>query len=142
MLTAFVSPLDFRLIPYQADTDDAAPTPSYKTNPFTAQGLTWGVHASIGSANQENTYGSTARKLEYKLVLQTKPRVPTLFYYVILKGPYGVIAINPVMHEFQFAENALETPYHDLPCCDQLEGNAFVTSRSIKLRLALIQVKK
>lgn len=137
MLIVCVAASDFRLIPYQAEADNPAPTPTYMTNPFTAHGLTWGVHADI-----ENVFGSTTRKLRYKLVLQTKPRVPILLSYVILKGPYASITLSPDMHEFQFMENAVETPYRDVPCCDQLEGNAFVASRSIKLRLALIQVKK
>ena len=134
--------LDFRLLPYQAVDGDSEPVPSYKTNPFTAHSLSWGVHAYISDASQENVRGTASRALEYKLVLQTRPRVPMLFFYVILKGPYGAINLNPIMNEFQFRENAMETPHHDIPCCDQFEGNAFVASRSIKLRLALIQVKK
>jgi hypothetical protein len=140
---AFAAASDFRLLPYQNAEGDAASTPSYKANPFTAHGLTWVIHACVTpNANQENTRGSASRTLQFKLVLQTKPRVPTLLSYVILKGPYGAVALTPIMHEFEFAEAAMETQYHDVPCSDEFEGNAFVASRSIKLRLALIQVKK
>lgn len=127
---------DLQLLPFR--TDDFIPKLFYETSRFNAHGFQWTVKARVND-NQENPIHTMTRTLSYQLVLKTRPQSPVLMSFVALKGPFGETFIDPVIYEFEFNADTLESPFQEFPLSDSVECNRMLAAKHINLRMALVQ---
>lgn len=55
-------------------------------------------------------------------------------HYLILKGPYGDMKVNPRIHRFDFTDAENESPYLPLPLPDTAECNRLLAAKAINFR--------
>lgn len=127
--------VDLQLLPNR--TDDFIPKLFYETNRFTAHGFQWTVKARVND-NQDNPIHSMIRTLSYQLVLKTRPQNPVQMSFVALRGPFGDTHIDPVIYEFEFTGDAMESQFQELPLPDSIDCNRMLAAKHINLRMALI----
>lgn len=139
MVLEFISVSDLQLRPYRSD--DFITKLFYETSRFSAFSQQWVVKARVNS-DSKNPSQSTRRSLHFQLVLKSRLTSPLKVYFVVLKGPFGDIRVNPAIFDFEFNNDKLETDYQELPIDDSLECNKLLASKAINLRLILFQVSQ
>lgn len=70
----------------------------------------------------------------FQLILKTKPTAPLDISFVILKGPFGDMKLNPQIHQFEFTEQTNESPYFTLPLVDSAEANRLLSAKTVQFR--------
>lgn len=129
--------LDLQLKPYR--TDDFITKLFYETGRFSAFNNQWVIRAKV-THDQKDPAHSAQRALTYQLVLKSKITQPIVIHFVILKGPFGDMKVNPAIYKHEFTADILETTHHDLPIVDSIECNKLLASKTINLRVLMFQV--
>jgi len=132
---------DLQLKPYR--TDEFVHRLFYETSRFSAFNNQWVVKARINNSCKDPTQ-SSVRDMTYQLILKTKSTQPLSIYYIILKGPFGDMKINPRIYKFDFndAVNVNEAPYMPLPIPDTAECNRLLSAKTINFRLIMFLCSK
>ena len=55
-------------------------------------------------------------------------------HYLILKGPFGDMKVNPRIHKHDFSDSDNESPYLPLPLPDTAECNRLLAAKTISFR--------
>lgn len=55
-------------------------------------------------------------------------------HYLVVKGPFGDMKVNPKIYKFEFNENETETQFVTLPLPDSAECNRLLAAKTINLR--------
>jgi len=55
-------------------------------------------------------------------------------HYLVVKGPFGDMKVNPKIFKFEFNENDTETQFVTLPLPDSAECNRLLAAKTINLR--------
>lgn len=58
-------------------------------------------------------------------------------HYLVVKGPFGDMKVNPKIFKFEFNENETETQFVTLPLPDSAECNRLLAAKTINLRYVL-----
>ncbi|XP_071053347.1 zinc finger TRAF-type-containing protein 1 homolog isoform X2 [Onthophagus taurus] len=130
---------DLQLKPYR--TDEFVHRLFYETSRFSAFNNQWVVKARINNSQKDPTQ-STERDISYQLILKTKTTSPLSIHYVILRGPFGDMKINPRIHRFDFSEQENESPYVPLSLPDTAECNRLLSAKTINFRLIMFLASK
>lgn len=128
---------DLQLKPYR--TDDFITKLFYETSRFSAFNLQWVIRAKV-IHDQKDPAHSSERSLAYQLVLKSKITQPMTLHYVVLKGPYGDMKVNPAIYKHEFTAENVETPHEHLPIIDSIECNKLLASKTINLRVLIFQI--
>jgi hypothetical protein len=79
--------------------------------------------------------------MQYQLSVKgTAPTAPIRLHFLILRGPYGEMRMNPVIYEFEFSAKDMDSGFKDLPLVDSSECNKILAMKTINLRAILFQV--
>ncbi|XP_058797482.1 zinc finger TRAF-type-containing protein 1 homolog [Phymastichus coffea] len=130
---------DLQLKPYR--TDEFVHKLFYETSRFSAFNMQWVVTARINNSQRDPTQ-SSERDMTYQLILKTKTTCPLPLHYLILKGPFGDMKINPRIHKFDFTDQENESPYLPLPLPDTAECNRLLAAKSINFRIIMFLAPK
>ncbi|WAR13293.1 CYR1B-like protein, partial [Mya arenaria] len=125
-----------KLKPYR--TDDFITRLFYESSRFSAFNHQWVIRAKV-THDQKDPAHSSNRALTYQLVLKSKLTQPISLHYVVLKGPYGDMKVNPAIYRHEFTSDSLETTLHDLPIIDSIECNKLLASKTMNMRLLMFQ---
>ncbi|KAL2743761.1 cysteine and histidine-rich protein 1 [Vespula maculifrons] len=117
--------------PYR--TDEFVHKLFYETSRFTAFNNQWVVKARINNSQRDPTQ-SSERDITYQLILKTKTTYPLPLHYLILKGPFGDMKVQPRIHRFEFTEQDNESPYLPIPLPDTAECNRLLAAKAISFR--------
>ena len=129
---------DLQLKPYR--TDDFITQLFYESSRFSAFSMQWTVRITLGG-DQKNFPQSSRRSLQYQLIMKTtKPANAVCVHFLILKGPFGDINLNPVIYQHDFNSQELDSGYKELPLSDCGECNRLLSMKFIGLRVILFQV--
>ncbi|XP_076111201.1 zinc finger TRAF-type-containing protein 1-like [Mytilus galloprovincialis] len=128
---------DLQMKPYR--TDDFTTKLFYETSRFSAFNFQWVIKARINN-DQKNPALTTDRTLSYQLVLKSKFTTPISLSFIVLKGPYGEMKINPYIYTHDFVQDNVETAYNDLPIINSVECNKLLAGRTINLRLIMVMM--
>jgi len=123
---------DLQLKPYR--TDEFVHKLYYETSRFSAFNNQWVVKARINNMQRDPTQ-SCDRQITYQLILKTKPASALDLHFVVLKGPFGDMKLNPQIHQFEFTEQNNESPFFVLPLTDTAEVNRLLAAKTIHFRL-------
>lgn len=58
-------------------------------------------------------------------------------HYLVVKGPFGDMKVNPKIFKFEFTENETETQFVTLPLPDSTECNRLLAAKTINLRYVI-----
>jgi hypothetical protein len=130
---------DLQLRPYR--TDEYIPKLFYESSRFSAHNCQWSVKARVND-NQDNPLHTVTRTLSYQLCLKTKPTSALQMSYVALKGPFGETPVAPIVYDFEFTGDSMESTYREFPLPGSNECNKMLAAKIINMRLILIQVPK
>lgn len=130
---------DLQFKPYR--TDEFIHKLYYETSRFTAFSSQWVVKARVND-NQRDPTQSCERTLSYHLVLKTRALTPMGIHYMVLKGPFGDLKVNPRLYQHEFTEAAMESPYQPLPLPDSAECNKLLAAKAFNFRLIMFHVDK
>lgn len=130
---------DLQFKPYR--TDEFIHKLYYETSRFTAFGSQWVVKARVND-NQRDPTQSCERTLSYHLVLKSKATSAMAIHFMILKGPFGDMKVNPRLYQHEFSEAAMESPYQPLPLLDSAECNKLLAAKAFNFRLIMFHVTK
>ncbi|CAL7938857.1 zinc finger TRAF-type-containing protein 1 homolog [Xylocopa sonorina] len=130
---------DLQMKPYR--TDEFVHKLFYETSRFTAFNNQWVVKARINNSQRDPTQ-SSERDMTYQLILKTKTTYPLPLHYLILKGPFGDMKVQPRIHKFEFTDQENESPYLPLPLPDTAECNRLLAARAISFRLIMFLASK
>nr|XP_034980610.1 cysteine and histidine-rich protein 1 [Zootoca vivipara] len=125
--------------PYR--TDDFITRLYYETPRFTVLNQTWVLKARVNDS-ERNPNLSCKRTLSFQLILKSKINSPMECSFLLLKGPYDDVKINPVIYHFVFTNENNETDYVPLPIIDSVECNKLLAAKNINLRLFIFQIQK
>uniref|UniRef100_A0A8C0H3Y4 Cysteine and histidine rich 1 n=2 Tax=Chelonoidis abingdonii TaxID=106734 RepID=A0A8C0H3Y4_CHEAB len=125
--------------PYR--TDDFITRLYYETPRFTVLNQTWVLKARVNDS-ERNPNLSCKRTLSFQLILKSKISSPMECSFLLLKGPYDDVKINPVIYHFIFTNENNETEYVPLPIIDSVECNKLLAAKNINLRLFIFQIQK
>ncbi|XP_074842608.1 zinc finger TRAF-type-containing protein 1 isoform X1 [Carettochelys insculpta] len=125
--------------PYR--TDDFITRLYYETPRFTVLNQTWVLKARVNDS-ERNPNLSCKRTLSFQLILKSKVSSPMECSFLLLKGPYDDVKINPVIYHFVFTNENNETEYVPLPIIDSVECNKLLAAKNINLRLFIFQIQK
>ncbi|CAM5107416.1 unnamed protein product [Natator depressus] len=125
--------------PYR--TDDFITRLYYETPRFTVLNQTWVLKARVNDS-ERNPNLSCKRTLSFQLILKSKISSPMECSFLLLKGPYDDVKINPVIYHFVFTNENNETEYVPLPIIDSVECNKLLAAKNINLRLFIFQIQK
>ncbi|XP_072110389.1 zinc finger TRAF-type-containing protein 1 isoform X2 [Mobula birostris] len=125
--------------PYR--TDDFITRLYYETPRFTVLNQTWVLKARVNDS-ERNPNLSCKRTLSFQLILKSKVNSPMECSFLLLKGPYDDVKINPVIYHFAFTNETNETDYLPLPIIDSVECNKLLAAKNINLRLFIFQIQK
>ncbi|XP_042188045.1 cysteine and histidine-rich protein 1 isoform X2 [Callorhinchus milii] len=125
--------------PYR--TDDFITRLYYETPRFTVLNQTWVLKARVNDS-ERNPNLSCKRTLSFQLILKSKAGSPMECSFLLLKGPYDDVKINPVIYHFAFTNENNETEYMPLPIIDSIECNKLLAAKNINLRLFIFQIQK
>ncbi|XP_060099133.1 zinc finger TRAF-type-containing protein 1 [Heteronotia binoei] len=125
--------------PYR--TDDFITRLYYETPRFTVLNQTWVLKARVNDS-ERNPNLSCKRTLSFQLILKSKISSPMECSFLLLKGPYDDVKINPVIYHFVFTNENNETDYVPLPIIDSVECNKLLAAKNINLRLFIFQIQK
>ncbi|XP_062384822.1 zinc finger TRAF-type-containing protein 1 isoform X1 [Sardina pilchardus] len=136
--TAILLPeVQFR--PYR--TDDFITRLYYETPRFTVLNQTWVLKARVNDS-ERNPNLSCKRTLSFQLILKSKVNATLECHFLLLKGPYDDVKIQPVIQHHVFSNDANETEYAPLPITDSVECNKLLAAKNINLRLFIFQIQK
>lgn len=62
-------------------------------------------------------------------------------HYLVVKGPFGDMKVNPKIFKFEFNENETETQFVTLPLPDSAECNRLLAAKTINLRYLINKIK-
>jgi len=62
-------------------------------------------------------------------------------HYLVVKGPFGDMKVNPKIYKFEFNENETETQFVTLPLPDSAECNRLLAAKTINLRYVTNKIK-
>lgn len=130
---------DLQMKPYR--TDEFVHRLFYETSRFSAFNNQWVVKARINNSQRDPTQ-SSERDMTYQLILKTKTTYPLSLHYVVLKGPFGDMKVQPRIHKFDFTDQDNESPYMQLPLPDTAECNRLLATKAINFRLIMFQASK
>ncbi|XP_019697526.1 cysteine and histidine-rich protein 1 homolog isoform X1 [Harpegnathos saltator] len=130
---------DLQMKPYR--TDEFVHKLFYETSRFSAFNNQWVVKARINSSQRDPTQ-SSERDMTYQLILKSKTTYPLPLHYLILKGPFGDMKVQPRIHRFEFTEQDNESPYLPLPLPDTAECNRLLAAKAINFRLIMFLASK
>ncbi|XP_076448754.1 zinc finger TRAF-type-containing protein 1-B-like [Babylonia areolata] len=130
---------DLQLKPYR--TDDFITQLFYESSRFTTFGYQWSVRATLNSGESKNPSHSIRRSMQYQLSLKSNaPANPIRLHFLILKGPYGEMRINPIIYEHEFSGKEPDSGFKELPLIDSTECNKILAMKTINLRVILFHV--
>ena len=130
---------DIQLRPYR--TDDFIPKLYYEATRFSAHTHQWTVKARVNDSH-DNPVHVMNRSISYQLILKSKPSSKLTVSFFTLSGPFGDASISPVIYEFEFGPDALESPYNALPLAKSSECNRLLAAKTINFRLVMVQTQK
>ncbi|KAL7302436.1 hypothetical protein TKK_0005088 [Trichogramma kaykai] len=130
---------DLQMKPYR--TDEFVHKLFYETSRFTAFNNQWVVTARINNSQRDPTQ-SAERDMTYQLILKTKTTCPLPMHYLILKGPFGDMKVQPRIHRYDFTDQDNESPYMPLPLPDTAECNRLLAAKAINFRLIMFLASK
>lgn len=125
--------------PYR--TDDFITRLYYETPRFTVLNQTWVLKARVNDS-ERNPNLSCKRTLSFQLILKSKVNTTLECHFLLLKGPYDDVKIQPVIQHHVFSNDANETEYALLPITDSVECNKLLAAKNINLRLFIFQIQK
>lgn len=131
--------LEVQFRPYR--TDDFITRLYYETPRFTVLNQTWVLKARVNDS-ERNPNLSCKRTLSFQLILKSKVNATLECHFLLLKGPYDDVKIQPVIQHHIFSNDANETEYVPLPICDSVECNKLLAAKNINLRLFIFQIQK
>lgn len=135
----FLCSADLQLKPYR--TDDFITQLFYESCRFSAFGYQWSIRASLNCNECKNPSHSIRRSMQYQLSLKSSsPANPIRLHFLLLKGPYGEMKMNPVIYEHEFSSKEPESGFKELPLVDSTECNKILAMKTISLRAILFQV--
>ena len=132
-----ISIADLQMKPYR--TDDFTTKLFYETSRFSAFNFQWVIKARINN-DQKNPSQTIDRTLSYQLVLKSKFSTPLNLSFIVLKGPYGEMKVNPVIYTHDFVQDNVETAYNDLPIINSVECNKLLAGRTVNLRFIMVLI--
>ncbi|ETE59316.1 Cysteine and histidine-rich protein 1-A, partial [Ophiophagus hannah] len=100
---------------------------------FTVLNQTWVLKARVNDS-ERNPNLSCKRTLSFQLILKSKVSTPMECSFLLLKGPYDDVKINPVIYHFAFSNENNETEYMPLPIIDSVECNKLLAAKNINLQ--------
>lgn len=130
---------DLQLKPYR--TDEFVHRLFYETSRFSAFNNQWVVKARINNSQKDPTQ-SSERDMTYQLIMKTKATTTLSIYYIVLKGPFGDMKINPRIYKHDFTELENEGPYMPLSLPDTGECNRLLAAKTINFRLIMFLSSK
>ncbi|XP_076042883.1 zinc finger TRAF-type-containing protein 1 homolog [Oratosquilla oratoria] len=130
---------DLQLKPYR--TDEYIHKLFYETSRFSALGYLWVIKARLND-NQRDPHLTCTRYLTYQLIVKSKPSTPLVVHFMILRGPFGDMRVEPHIWQFEFTEANTESPFFALPLPDSAECNKLLAARTIDFRLMMGLVTK
>ncbi|XP_067013922.2 zinc finger TRAF-type-containing protein 1 homolog [Anabrus simplex] len=108
----------------------------YETRRFTAFNKQWALTAQISSSHQDPAQ-SYDREIIYQLTLKSKTVSPLHVSYVVLRGPFGDMKVNPELYSFEFTDQDYDSPYNPLPLEDGEECNRLLAEKYINFRFIM-----
>ncbi|XP_017785169.1 PREDICTED: cysteine and histidine-rich protein 1 homolog [Nicrophorus vespilloides] len=130
---------DLQLKPYR--TDEFVHRLFYETSRFSAFNNQWVVKARINNSQKDPTQ-SSERDMTYQLILKTKATTTLSIYYIMLKGPFGDMKVQPRIYKHDFSELENEGPYMPLSLPDTAECNRLLAAKTINFRLIMFLSSK
>ncbi|XP_045624111.1 zinc finger TRAF-type-containing protein 1 homolog isoform X2 [Procambarus clarkii] len=130
---------DLQLKPYR--TDEFIHKLFYETSRFSALGYQWVIKARLND-NQKDPHLTCNRFITYQLIVKNKPSSPMTVHFMILRGPFGDMRVDPHICQFEFTESGSESPFFALPLPDSAECNKLLAARIIDFRLMMGMVTK
>lgn len=130
---------DLQLKPYR--TDEFIHKLFYETSRFSALGYQWVIKSRLND-NAKDPHLTCNRYMTYQLIVKTKPSTPFVVHFLMLKGPFGDMRVDPHINQHEFTESSMESSYYALPLPDSAECNKILASRTIDFRLMLGMVSK
>ena len=70
-----------------------------------------------------------------QLILKSKATSPITLYFLMLRGPFGEMQIQPKIYHFEFSESNCESPLVAFPLTDSAECNKVLSGKAINCRL-------
>ena len=72
--------------------------------------------------------------ISFQLIVKSKPSSPMVVHFMILRGPFGDMRVDPHICQFEFTESNTESPFFALPLPDSAECNKLLAARIIDFR--------
>lgn len=130
---------DVQLKPYR--TDEFIHKLYYETSRFYAFSHQWVIKARVNGDHKDPTQ-SSERGISYQLILKSKAANPITLYFLMLRGPFGEIRVQPKIYHFEFSESANESQLVIFPLSDSAECNKILSGKSINCRLIMFMCPK
>ncbi|EFX90213.1 hypothetical protein DAPPUDRAFT_190307 [Daphnia pulex] len=130
---------DVQLKPYR--TDEFIHKLYYETSRFYAFSHQWVIKARI-NADQKDPTQSSERGISYQLILKSKATSPITLYFLMLRGPFGEMQVQPKIYHFEFSESNCESPLVAFPLTDSAECNKVLSGKAINCRLIMFMCPK
>lgn len=130
---------ELQMKPYR--TDEFIHKLFYETSRFSAFNNQWVVKAKINTCQRDPTL-SSEREMTYQLILKTKTTTAMTVHFMVLRGPFGDMKVQPKIHKFEFNETENESPYFLLPFPDSAECNRHLATKTINFRLIMFLASK
>ncbi|RXG51165.1 Cysteine and histidine-rich protein 1-like protein [Armadillidium vulgare] len=130
---------DLQLKPYR--TDEFIHKLFYETSRFTALNYQWVIKAHLND-NQRDPHLTNKRYLTYQLIMKSKLTSSVNVHFLILRGPFGDMKVEPHICQAEFTESNLESSFFALPLPDSAECNKLLAARTIDFRLMMALITK
>jgi len=75
----------------------------------------------------------------FQLILKSKAANPITLYFLMLRGPFGEMRVQPKIYHFEFAEGTNESQLVIFPLSDSAECNKILSGKSINCRFVSIR---
>ena len=75
----------------------------------------------------------------FQLILKSKAANPITLYFLMLRGPFGEMRVQPKIYHFEFAEGTNESQLVLFPLSDSAECNKILSGKSINCRFVSIR---
>lgn len=72
-----------------------------------------------------------------QLILKSKATSPITLYFLMLRGPFGEMQVQPKIYHFEFSESNCESPLVAFPLTDSAECNKVLSGKAINCRFVL-----
>lgn len=64
---------------------------------------------------------------------------PISLYYLVLRGPFGEMQVQPKIYHFEFSESTFESPLVQFPLVDSAECNKVLSGKMISCRFVFVR---